>query len=104
LPASETDKLPLFGIPFSLKENFGISGYQCTVGASKLIDDSSTDHTCPTVRVSVALYQHWFLTLRVNSSNGFFANIINLDFQKKNAVLDSLLIMNLKSSILFKII
>ncbi|KAF6020837.1 FAAH [Bugula neritina] len=53
LPASETDKLPLFGIPFSLKENFGISGYQCTVGASKLIDDSSTDHTCPTVRTLI---------------------------------------------------
>lgn len=35
-------KLPLYGIPFSVKENYHLTDYDCTIGCAKFIDRKCT--------------------------------------------------------------
>ncbi|CAD6198163.1 unnamed protein product [Caenorhabditis auriculariae] len=44
--AKSTRKPPLYGIPFSVKSNFYMKNYDCTVGVAKLLDDPKTEN-CP---------------------------------------------------------
>lgn len=46
-------QLPLFGIPFSVKENFEISGYTTSMGCSKFIEQKKIGtNGCVQVRLN----------------------------------------------------
>ena len=43
LDASSVTKKPLHGLPFSVKDNVSVVGYDCTAGISKFIDQSAVE-------------------------------------------------------------
>ncbi|PAV67312.1 hypothetical protein WR25_15193 [Diploscapter pachys] len=46
--SGKSDKPPLYGLPFSVKENFHLKGYDCTVGVAKFLNQPKS-HDCSLV-------------------------------------------------------
>ena len=60
MPASDRQRLPLFGIPLSVKENEEVAGYCACMGYSSVLGNVSTQ-TSPRVKVCKSL--GWVLAL-----------------------------------------